>query len=117
MAILLQCCKVYYTETVSLDEALESGIKRVKVITKDNKEFVFDSIHYVHDKLYGQLHNIKGENIAEKGEITINKENIREIHLYNKRKSRGKTTLAILGGIAGGAALVLIISSLIVINL
>lgn len=52
-------CKVYYKEPVSIDEAINSEIKRVKIITTDDRAFVFDSIYFAHDKLYGQLLKIK----------------------------------------------------------
>lgn len=116
VAFLFQCCKVYHKETVSLDEALESDIKRVKVITKDDREFVFDSIYYAHDKLYGHLISIKGGNKTENAGININKESIKSIHFYNKSKSGVMTTLVIVGGIVGGAGLIIIIGGLIAIN-
>lgn len=97
MVFLFQCCRVYYKEPVSLDQALENDIKRVKVITKDDRVFVFDSIYIAHDKLYGHLLAIKGKNTIEKVGVEIRKESIKEIHLYNEGKSRRLTALVILG--------------------
>ncbi len=95
--VLFQSCKAYYKQPVTLDEALRNDIKRVKVITKDDREFVFDSIYIAHDKLYGHLLAIKGKNSIEKVGVSIRKESIKEIHLYNKGKSRRLTALVILG--------------------
>ena len=95
--VLFQCCRVYYKDPVSLDDALKNDIKRVKVITKDDRVFVFDSIYIVHDKIYGHLLAIKGKNVIEKVGVEIKKETIKEIHLYNKRKSNGMTALLIIG--------------------
>lgn len=114
--VLFQCCKVYHKETVSLDEALESDIKRVKVITKDDREFVFDSIYYAHDKLYGHLISTKGKNKTENAGININKESIKSIHFYNKSKSGTMTALVVIGGIVAGAGLIIIIGGLIAIS-
>jgi hypothetical protein len=88
---------VYYKEPVSLEDALENDIKRVKVITKDDRVFVFDSIYIAHDKVYGHLLAIKGKNTIEKVGVEIRKESIKEIHLYNKGKSTRLTALIILG--------------------
>jgi hypothetical protein len=114
--VMFQCCKVYHKETVSLDEALESDIKRVKIITKDDREFVFDSIYYTHDKLYGHLISIKGKNKTENAGININKESIKSIHFYNKSKSGKMTALVVIGGIVGGVGLIIIIGSYIAIS-
>ena len=97
IVVLFQYCKVYYKEPVSVDEALNSDIKRVKIITVDDRVFVFDSIYFAHDKLYGQLLEIKGKNEIEKVSFSIKRGTIKEIHLYNEKKSRRITVLAVVG--------------------
>ena len=97
IVFLFQCCKVYYKETVTLDEAINNDIARVKVITTDDRVFIFDSIYYKHEKLYGHLLAIKGKNTIEKVGVQIKKETIKEIHLYNKSKSQRMTALVIIG--------------------
>jgi hypothetical protein len=80
---------------VSIDEAINNDIKRVKVITKKDIKFVFDSIYYKNEKLFGIL--IIDEKKINRMEIHINPDNIKEIHLFNKSKSRGMTALIIVG--------------------
>jgi len=113
MLILFQCCKVYYKEPVSVDEALNSDIKRVKIVTIDDRVFVFDSIYYAHNKVYGHLRKIKGKNEVKKVGVSINKESIKEIYLYNMKKSRRMTTVFIAVGIPVGFALILVIGCLL----
>lgn len=113
LAFLFQCCKVYYKEPVSLDEALNNDIKRVKIITKDDRLFVFDSIYFAHDKLYGQLIKIKGKNEIEKVGVSIKEETIKEIYLYNMKKSRRMTTALIAVGIPVGFVLILVVGCLL----
>jgi len=113
MLLLFQCCKVYYKEPVSIDEALNNDIKRVKIITMDDKVFVFDSIYFAHNKVYGQLRKIKGKNEVEKAGVSINKESIKEIYLYNMKKSRRMTTAFIAVGIPVGFAFILVIGCML----
>jgi hypothetical protein len=109
IVVLFQCCKVYYKEPVSVEEALNNDIKRVKIITTDDRVFVFDSIYTAHDKLYGQLRKIKGKNEIEKVGINIKKETIKDIYLYNKKKSKGMTTALIAVGIPLGLVLIVVV--------
>ena len=90
--ILCQCCKVYYKEPVSVHEAMNNKLKKVKIITNDDRELRFDSIYYKNDKLYGLLRAKKG-----KSEVLIKEESINEIYFYNPNKSGGMTVLLIIG--------------------
>ncbi len=87
---LFQCCKAYYKETVSIDDAIGSDKKRVKIISSDSIKYVYKSIYFKNDSLYG----------LEKGnkniETLIQTENIKEIHLLNIKKSRVRTALLII---------------------
>jgi hypothetical protein len=101
--VLFQCCKVYYKEPVSVDEAMNNKIKKVKIITIDDRELKFDSIYYKNDKLYGLLRAKKG-----KSEVPKKEESIKEIYFLNPNKSAGMTFLLIVGipiAILGIAAL------------
>jgi hypothetical protein len=109
IAVLLQCCKVYYKKPVSIDEALKSDIKRVKIITTDDRVFVFDSIYFAHDRLYGHLIKIKGQNKTEKVGIGIKEDTIKEIFLYSKKKSKGLTAALLVVGIPIGFILIILI--------
>ena len=90
--VLFQCCKVYYKEPVSIDEAINHEIKKVKIITNDDRKLVFYSIYYKEDKLYGLLKAKKG-----KSEVLIKEESIKEIYFLNPNKSAGFTLLLIFG--------------------
>ena len=90
--VLFQCCKVYYKEPVSVDEAINHEIKKVKIITNDDRKLVFYSIYYKEDKLYGLLKAKKG-----KSEVLIKEESIKEIFFLNANKSAGLTLLIVLG--------------------
>ncbi len=87
---LFQCCKAYYKEKVSIDDAIGSDKKRVKIISCDSTKNVYKSIYFKNDSLYG----------LEKGnkniETLIQTENIKEIHLLNIKKSRVRTALLII---------------------
>ena len=99
IAVLFQCCKVYDKQPVSIDEAINNDIKRVKIITNDDREYVFDSIYYKNDKLYGLL-VIKGKD----QEIIISSDSIKEIRLYSQKKSgiaAFVVTFVVLGGLIG----------------
>ena len=92
IVVLFQCCKVYYKEPVSVDEAVHHEIKKVKIITIDDRELMFDSIYYKEDKLYGLLTAKKS-----KSEVLVKEESIKEIFLFNANKSTGLTGLLIIG--------------------
>ena len=90
--VLFQCCRVYYKEPVSVDEAMNNELKKVKIITIDDRELRFDSIYYKNDKLYGLLRAKKG-----KSEVLLKEEFIKEIYFLNPNKSAGFTLLLIFG--------------------
>lgn len=87
---LLQCCKAYYKETVSIEDAIGSDKKRVKIIKMDNSKYVYKSLNFKNDSLYG--HEKGNKNI----ETFIQTEDIKEIHLLNIKKSRVRTALLII---------------------
>jgi hypothetical protein len=102
IAVLFQCCKVYHKDPISVDVAVSNEVKRVKVITNDDRVYVFDSIYYKQDKLYGLSAK------KDKSELLIIEESIKEIHLYNPGKSTGMTVLLILSIPAAFAVIVII---------
>lgn len=88
--LLLQCCKAYYKEPVSIDEAINTDTKRIKIISNDNIKNIYKSIYYKNDSLYG----LKKGNKTNESVIQIT--NIKEIHLQNIKKSRVRTALLII---------------------
>lgn len=96
VAFLIQGCKAYEKKSVSIDEAIGNDIKRVKIITQDDQKYVYDSIYYKDEVLKGILITDKNTKI-KRLEISINPDDIKEIHLYNKGKSAAMTVLLVLG--------------------
>jgi len=92
IVVLFQCCKIYDKRPVSVEAATKNKIKRVKIITIDDRILVFDSIYYKEEKLYGMS---KAKEI--KAEVLIKEESIKEIHLYNSKKSITATVFLVLG--------------------
>jgi hypothetical protein len=77
---------------MSIDKAIESDTKKVKVITQDDRKFYFDSIYYKNDKLYGSMTKKK-----DRIETILNEQSIDRIYLYNMKKSRTLSTLLSIG--------------------
>ena len=97
-AFLFQSCKAYDKQDITIDNAIESNIKRIKVITLDNRKFFFDSLYYSNNTLYGRLLKSKKHPNVE---MIIPQESIKEIQLYNQKKSLVKTVVLLvsIGGI------------------
>jgi len=88
--VLFQCCKAYDLRSTSIDKAVGPQIRYVKITTHDHKEFLFDSIYYKNDKLFGLLKKSTKKNLLE---IELNVEDIKtvQIHVLNKEKSKSST--------------------------
>jgi hypothetical protein len=110
IVILFQCCKAYYIEPVSIEQAIGSDKKKVKIITIDDRTLYFDSLYFKNDKLYGLMN--KNKNLKKKTEVNIPIESIKSIHLLNIKQSRSKTALAIIGVSIGIIAAIFIIGAI-----
>ena len=95
VAVLFQCCTIYYSQPVSIDQAIGPDKKRVKIITYDYKEWFFSSIYYKNEKLHGILLNPVKD--LDKIEVQIDENNIKDIYLIDIKKSRRKTALIVVG--------------------
>lgn len=95
VAIVFQCCKAYDLRLTPLEEAVGPQKKYVKITTTDHKEFLFDSIYYKNDRLYGLLKKSTKKNLLE---MELNEEHIKgvQIHVLNKEKSRRQTIMLIV---------------------
>jgi hypothetical protein len=91
VVVLFQCCRVYEIVPVTLEQAIGSDKKNVKIITVDDRTLYFDSIYFNNDKLYGLMN--KNKNLKQKTEVEIPQERIKNIYLLNIKKSRTKTIL------------------------
>jgi len=78
-----------------------NGTKEV-IITNDSMKYFVDSYYYENDILYGKLSKAEKNNTIE---VLIPKENIKEIYLFNYKKSRTGTAFLIIGSIPAGFAL------------
>lgn len=83
--VLFQCCVVYDKQPVTIEQAIGTHEKGVKVITNDGRQFNFNSLYYEEDILYGELHKPKaGQEVT----VKINPDSIKEIHLFSEKKTR-----------------------------
>ena len=113
LSVLLQSCKVYYKEPTIIDKAIGDDKKRVKIITTDNKKWIFKSIYYKDDGLYGIL--LEPVKNFEKTEVLINEDKVLEIYLCDIKKSK-RNTILIIVSIPITLGLVFIIGSWIAIS-
>lgn len=113
IAVLFQCCKVYYKEPITIDKAIGDNKKRVKIITTDNRKWIFESIYYKDDGLYGIL--LEPVKNFEKTEVLIDENNILKIFLCDIKKSR-RNTILIIVSIPITIGLVFLIGSWIAIS-
>jgi hypothetical protein len=90
-SFLFQSCVVYHKQPTTLDQAIGSDKKKVKIITIDDKKLIFDSLYYKNDDLYGIMN--KNKNLKQKTEVNIPIERIKSVHLLNIKKSRTQTIL------------------------
>ncbi len=160
ITFLFQCCKIYDKKPVTIEQAMSEN--RIKIITKDGREYIFDKIYYKNDSLlYGLMRKktsdtkeiiipkdqIK-EQIYEDGtdtfitvdakkynfesfyfkndtlyglhkgrlgeEILISTESIKEIYIYNQKKSRTGTAFLVIGGVVGAWALTVFVMWIII---
>jgi hypothetical protein len=98
MIILLQSCVAYKGQSVTLERASNSKNK-VKIETKDNQTFKYDSVTLEDEKYYG---NKKVDGKILKTELK--KDVITNIRLEDKKKSKFLDTaipIAIVGVVVG----------------
>jgi hypothetical protein len=107
VVVLFQCCKIYDKRPVTIDHAINET--RVKIITTDDRKYVFDNIYYKSDSL---LYGIMRKNKSFTEEIIIPIETIKEIHLYNRKKSITATVFLAIGS---GWAIALLVAFIVMI--
>jgi len=108
IAISIQSCKVYDTDAVPELEAVASA-KRVKVITTDGNIYKFEKLIFDEEQLVGlskpkskEAKYLPSEKFVDSTghtmeKVSINKETIKEINLYDEKKSRKKTIWLVVG--------------------
>jgi len=89
LSILFQGCSIYYRQPVSSEEAFESN-QKVKIVYFDGRKEYFKKLEMEDDILYG-IKKYKGKLYK----ISLHKDEIKEIHLKNKRAST-VTTVVVL---------------------
>jgi hypothetical protein len=85
---------VYHKESVSIEQAVNTKVKSIRLITNYDKNFYYSKLYYIDDKLYGRLENSKKNQLSE---VRINPESIKEIRLYNKKLSTALTVVVAAG--------------------
>jgi len=94
IVFLFQCCKAYDMHPTLIENAVGSQKKYVKIVTVDDREFLFDSIYYKNEVLYGTKKKSTKKNILE---IKLREDEIKEvyIHVLNREKSKRRTIVLI----------------------
>ena len=115
IVISIQSCKVYDTDTVPELEAVASA-KKVKVITVDGKTYKFEKLVIDEEQLVGlskpqskaakylPSEKFVDSNGHTKEKVSIDRETIKEIKVYDKKKSKKRTKWLVVG-ITGGLVL------------
>jgi hypothetical protein len=93
VVVLFQCCKVYQKNSVTVEQAIGSDNKRVKIITVDDKKLIFDSLYYRNNDLIGLLSRSNKKQLSE---VIIKEGSIKSVHLLNLKKSRTRTILLVV---------------------
>lgn len=101
-AISIQSCKIYDTDSVPELEAVESA-KKVKVITVDGNTYKFEKLVIDEEQLVGlskpqsqAAKALPSEKFVDsdghsKVKVSIDRETIKEINVYDKKKSKKRT--------------------------
>ena len=79
--ILFQSCKVYYKDSVTLEQAVNEH-KHAKVETFTKQTYKFQSISFENDQYYG-IKMVKGDTVK----IPIDQANLSKVRLENKSLS------------------------------
>ena len=120
--MLLQSCKVYFKDTATLDEVVESQ-KRVKLKTNFNETYQFDRLQREEGLIYAYTKSKSdtAENLSDNGvegkldgkylKVQLKDETIKEYHLQNKFSST-VINIAIPVLILSGAVFIYSLSSL-----
>jgi len=116
ITISIQSCKVYDTDALSEYEAVASA-KKVKVITTDGETYKFEKLLVEEEQLIGlsksnsnaaiypseKVVDSKGRTMEK---VSIDRATIKEINVYDKKKSK-KRTIWLTVGITFGTLIVL----------
>lgn len=115
IAISIQSCKVYDAGNVPELEAVASA-KKVKLITVDGETYKFEKLVIDEEQLVGlskpqskAAKYLPSEKFVDseghtKEKVSIDRETIKEINVYDKKKSK-KRTIWLAVGLAGGLLL------------
>lgn len=124
LAILIvgQSCKVYYKESVTIQRVANTETQ-VKIITTENAKYIFDKILKENGQFFGvaKRGSDAGEDSSDlivgdvkyseenynSKKIKLNEENIKEVFILNRKKSKQNSIIAGVTGGLGGLALIL----------
>lgn len=114
IVISIQSCKVYDTDAAPEVEAVASANK-VMVITTDGNAHKFEKLIFDEEQLIGiskpkskEAKYFPSEKFVDSSgqtmeKVSINRETIKEINLYDKKKSTNKTIWLVAGIVLGVA--------------
>ena len=108
-SVLIQGCTVYQKNSITIEEAIEAEgreAKRFKIITTDDRTLIFESIYVRDGDFYGLM---KVEKAPDPVETRIYPASIKEIHLYDPKKSTTRI-------ISGTSAVIIVLCILAVIG-
>jgi hypothetical protein len=124
--MLLQSCRVYHSNTSTLDE-VESSHQRVKIKTVNGEKYVFDWLQIEDDQIIGVAklksrtaekllkQKIEGKLVGDYLKYLLEKNTIKEYHLQDKTMSTLLSVgipVFIIGAIIGWTAIALSSGSL-----
>lgn len=110
IVLLLQSCKVYRSETATIDDALRFS-KNIKVVSATNEIYKFKSLQEEDGKIYGIVNKnsktakklanqiVTNNNPRSLVKIFLLKENIKEIYLQNKSMTTIGNVFIIIGSL------------------
>jgi len=107
--ILFQSCKVYQSETVTIDDALRFT-KNIKVVSATNEIYKFKSLQKEEGQIYGTVNKTSktakklANQIVENNnpsfvKIHLSEENIKDIYLQNKSMSTVGNVFIVIGSL------------------
>ncbi len=126
--ISIQSCKVYDTDAVSETDAVASA-RKVKVIALDGKTYKFKKLVIDEGQLIGiakpqskEAKSLPSEKFVDSEghkleKVSINRDTVKEINLYDKKKSTSRTIWLVAGFtlgvviIAAAAATVVVVAA------
>jgi hypothetical protein len=117
IVLLFQSCKVYHSETVTIEEAVRFP-KNIKVVSATNEIYKFKSLQKEEGEIYGIVNKnsktakklanqiVTNNNPRSLVKVFLLKENIKEIYLQNRSMTTIGNVFIVIGSLIGLTLLV-----------